>query len=109
MYQLASRDVPAHPELLIVSRRLPKAVVCLISALHFHQLTTQVPHYTYVALPLGSPQPKLDYPLLHVIRLSGQCMTSGIETHLISGEKVRIFSVAKTVADCFRFRNKNWH
>ena len=106
VYQLASRDVPSHPELVIVGHRLSKAVVCLISALYFHQLTTQVPHYTYVALPMGSPQPKLDFPPLHIIRLSGRRMTSGIETHNISGEVIHIYSVAKTVADCFRFRNK---
>ena len=106
VYQLSSRDVPSHPELVIVGRRLPKAVVCLISALHFHQLTTQVPHYTYVALPMGSPQPKIDYPPLDIVRLSGKCMTSGVEVYEINRTPIHIFGVAKTVADCFRFRNK---
>jgi len=80
--------------------------VCLISAHYFHHLTTKIPHYLYIALPKGSPQTKLDYPALQVIRLSGRAMTSGIETHTVDGEHIRVFSVAKTVANCFRFRNK---
>ena len=106
LYQLASAPVPAHPELVILARRVPRAVVCLISALHFHHLTTHVPHYLYVALPKGAPQPKLDFPTLDGIRLSGRAMTSGVDVHMVEGEQVRVFNVAKTVADCFRFRNK---
>ena len=106
VYQLASLALPSNPDLVILARRLPRAVICLISALYFHHLTTQIPHHVYVALPAGSPQPKLDYPRLYVVRLSGRCMTSGVETHVVDGYQIRVFSVAKTVADCFRFRNK---
>jgi predicted transcriptional regulator of viral defense system len=106
VYQLASMAMPAQPELVVIARRLQKAVICLVSALYFHGLTTQVPHYVYAALPVGSPQPKLDYPSLYIVRLSGECMTSGIESHRIDGESIRVFSVAKTIADCFKFRNK---
>jgi predicted transcriptional regulator of viral defense system len=106
VYQLSSRSMPSHPEYVVIARRLPRAVICLISALYFHKLTTQVPHDTYVAIPAGSPQPKLDFPTLSVVRLSGRCMTSGVETYQVDGETIRVYSVAKTVADCFRFRNK---
>lgn len=106
VYQLASAPMPAHPELVVLARRVTRAVVCLISALHFHHLTTQVPHYLYVALPKGAPQPKLDFPTLDVIRLSGRALTSGVDVHTVEGEQVRVFNVTKTVADCFRFRNK---
>jgi predicted transcriptional regulator of viral defense system len=106
VYQLASAPMPANPELVVLARRVPRAVVCLISALHFHHLTAEVPHYLYIALPKGSPQPKLNFPALDVIRLSGRAMTSGVDVHTVEGEQVRVFNAAKTVVDCFRFRNK---
>ena len=89
-----------------VATRIPRAVVCLLSALRFHELTTQVPHEVWIALSEKARRPRLDFPPLRVVRFSGRALTEGIETHRIEGTDVRITSVAKTVADCFKYRHK---
>ncbi len=86
--------------------RVPAGVVCLISALAFHNLTTQIPHKVYMALPTDVKKPRIDYPPIEVIWLSEKTYSSGMEEHTIEGVKVRIYNREKTVADCFRFRNK---
>jgi predicted transcriptional regulator of viral defense system len=101
-------DLPpfADPDLVTVALRIPKAVIALVSALHFHRLTTEIPHEVSIALPQGTSRPKLAWPPLHVYRFSGAMFTSGIETHERDGVRLRVYGVAKTVADCFRFRNR---
>jgi predicted transcriptional regulator of viral defense system len=89
-----------------VARRVPNAVICLLTALRFHQLTTQQPAEVWIALPEKARRPKLEYPRLRVARFSGPALTEGVETHTIEGVEVRIYSAAKTVADCFKYRNK---
>ncbi len=86
--------------------RVPAGVVCLISALAFHNLTTQIPHKVYMALPTDVKKPRIDYPPIEVIWLAEKTYFSGMEEHTIEGVKVRIYNREKTVADCFRFRNK---
>ena len=89
-----------------VAKRVPNAVVCLLTALQFHGLTTQLPHEVWIALPEKARRPYPDYPKLRVMRFTGRAFTEGVEEHTIEGVKVRIYSAAKTVADCFKFRNK---
>jgi len=89
-----------------VAKRVPSAVVCLLTALRFHGITTQPPAVVWIALPEKARRPRLDYPRLRVARFYGEALTEGIETHEIEGVPVRVYSAAKTVADCFKYRNK---
>ncbi len=105
VYRLADLPPLAEPDLVTVALRVPKAVIALVSALHFHGLTTEIPHEVSIALPKQTSRPKLDWPPLRVYWLSGAMFTSGIETHERDGVPLRVYSAAKTVADCFKFRN----
>ncbi len=105
-YRLPNAPVTEHHGLAIVAAAAPKSVICLLSALSFHQIGTQLPHEVWIALDRRSRRPSLRYPRLRVVRFGGDALTEGIETHRIEGETVRIFSVAKTVADTFKYRNK---
>src|ERR1017187_4265227 len=89
-----------------VARRVSQGVICLLSALAFHDVGTQNPFEVWIAIPRGMRHPKLDATLLRVTTLSGAAYAEGIEEHMIEGVTVRIYGVAKTVVDCFRFRNK---
>lgn len=106
LYRLTDAEPSANPDLLTVAGRVPAGVVCLISALAFHQITTQIPHEIDLAVPKGAWTPRLDHPPLRVYRFSGKAMTDGIETHDVGGVSVRVFSPEKTLADCFKFRHK---
>jgi predicted transcriptional regulator of viral defense system len=106
VYRLADLPEPALPDLLIVATRLPKAVVCLTSALALHELTDEIPHYVHIALPRKTEQPRLDHPPLRVVRLSPSCYEAGIERLRSDGVDLKVYSPAKTVADCFKFRNQ---
>jgi predicted transcriptional regulator of viral defense system len=88
------------------AKRVPIGVVCLLSALRFHGLTTQHPAEVWMALPEKARKPRLDYPRLRVTRFSGPALREGVEEHRIEGVPVRVYSAAKTVADCFKYRNK---
>lgn len=106
LYRLADLPPLSNADFVIVARRIPQSVICLISALAFHELTTQVPHAVHIALPRGPRAPVLDYPPLRVYRFSGPAWSEGLDTHLIDSVPVRIYSAAKSVADCFKYRNK---
>ena len=106
LYRLVDMPPLASPDLVIVARRIPQAVICLISALAYHDLTTQVPHVVDVALPSGSAQPGLDYPPLRLFRFSGPAWSEGLTVHLIDQTPVRIYEPAKSVTDCFKFRHR---
>ena len=106
VYRLADLPPFGEPDLVTVALRVPKAVIALVSALHFHGLTTEIPHEVSVALPKGTSRPRLDWPPLRVYWLSGAMFTSGIETHEHDGVRLRVYGAAKTVADCFKFRNR---
>ncbi len=106
VYRLANLAPLAEPDLVTVAMRVPKAVVALVSALHFHRLTTEIPHEVSIALPKGTARPRLDWPPLRVYWLSGAMFTSGIETHVRDGVRLRVYGPAKAVAVCFKFRNR---
>jgi len=106
LYRLADLPELSDPDLVSVATRIPQAVVCLISALAFHEITTEIPHEVSIALPRTVKRPRLDYPPLRVFWFSGEALTEGIEERKIDGVKVRIYGPEKTVADCFKFRNK---
>lgn len=106
LYRLADLPIAGEPDLMTIAQRLPKAVLCLLSALAFHQLTTQVPHRVQVALPRTARVPKLDYPPLEVFQFSGESFNAGIEVHLLDGVPVRVYGPEKTLADAFKYRNK---
>lgn len=89
-----------------VAKRVPAGVFCLLTALRFHGLTTQSPAEVWVALPEKARKPRLDHPRLRVARFSGAALTEGIETRRVEKVEVRVYSAAKTVADCFKYRNK---
>lgn len=96
----------SNPDLVTVALRIPKGVVCLISALAFHKLTTQIPHKVYLALPELTRSPKLEYPPVAVHRFRGKAYKEGIDEFNIDGVTVKIYNPEKTLADCFKFRNK---
>ncbi|MCB1930758.1 MAG: AbiEi antitoxin N-terminal domain-containing protein [Rhodocyclaceae bacterium] len=106
LYGLPDRPISAHGTLAEVARRVPKGVICLLSALRFHGLTTQAPFEIWLAIQNKALAPKLDYPPLRIVRFSGEAWTAGVETHVVDGVPVRVTGVAKTVADCFKYRNK---
>jgi predicted transcriptional regulator of viral defense system len=106
LYGLPGRDISAHATLTEVARRVPKGSFCLLTALRFHDLTTQAPFQVWLAIDNKAGAPKLDYPALRVVRFSGAALTEGVEEHIVDGVIVRVTSVAKTVADCFKYRNK---
>ena len=106
LYGLPGREVSAQGSLAEVALRVPKGIVCLLSALRFHGLTTQAPFEVWLAIENKATRPKLDYPPLRVVRFSGAAFTEGVEAHIVDGVTVRVTGVAKTVADCFKYRNK---
>src|SRR5262249_17926238 len=89
-----------------VSRLVPKGIMCLLTALRFHEITTQLPHEVWLALPNKAWAPKVKSPRLHIVRYSGPSLTELVEEHAVEGTTVRVYSAAKTVADCFKFRSK---
>jgi len=106
LYRLAETTLSENESLAIVAARVPQAVFCLLTALQFHGLTTQLPRQVWIALPQGSHAPRIDYPPIKLIQYTGDAYTQGIETHRIDQVDLRMYSVAKTVADCFKHRNK---
>ncbi len=106
VYRLAGISPLANPDLVIVATRVPGGVICLISALAFHELTTQIPHEVHVALARGAEEPRLDYPPIKTYHFTGKAFTQGVETHALDGVDVPVYSPEKTLADCFKFRSK---
>lgn len=106
LYRLADLPPLGNPDLVSVALKVPSGVVCLISALAYHELTTQIPHEVHVALPRGAEPPRLGHPPLRVFWFTGKAFAEGIETHEVDGVRARIYSPEKTLADCFKYRNK---
>lgn len=106
IYRLVELAPLSNPDLVTVSLRFPNAVICLISALSYHNITTQIPHAVSVAVSRDSRMPSLDYPPIQAHRFSDEAYNSGIEDHMIDGVSVKIYNPEKTLADCFKFRNK---
>lgn len=106
VYRLAELPGPSKHDVVVVASRIPSAVLCLVSALDFHEIGTQIPSAVDVAVGPKAWEPQIDYPRVRVYRMSGAALTEGIETHEVDGVDVHVFNPAKTVADCFKFRNK---
>ena len=106
LYSLPDSPLTEHKSLIEVCRRVPKAVVCLLSALQFHGIGTQAPFEVWIALPEGTQSPALTYPPLRIARLRGEAYSEGMETVVEQGFTIRVYSVAKTITDCFKFRHK---
>jgi predicted transcriptional regulator of viral defense system len=106
IYRLVELPPISNPDLVTVSLRFPNAVICLVSSLAYYDITTQIPHNVSVAVPRDSRIPSLDYPPIRVHRFSSEAYKSGIVEHLIDGVPVKVYSPEKTLADCFKFRNK---
>ena len=104
LYQLVDAEVTAQYELAEVTKLVPKGVVCLVSALQFHDLTLQVPGRIWLAIGHKARKPRIDYPPIRIVRFGPQAISLGVQTHKIDGVSVPIFDPAKTVVDCFRFR-----
>ncbi|MCK5850989.1 MAG: type IV toxin-antitoxin system AbiEi family antitoxin domain-containing protein [Kiritimatiellae bacterium] len=106
IYQLATQVPPTNPDFVSVALRIPNAVICLISALSFYNLTTQIPHKVYIAVPQSAEKPRFDYPPLDIVWLSEKVYLAGITQQQVDGIPIKIYSREKTIADCFKFRNK---
>ena len=106
VYSLPGRRLSEHRSLAEVALRVPRGVICLLSALRVHGIGTQAPFEVWLAIPHRSQPPRLDQPSIHAVRMSGIALTEGIEQVEVDGVKVPIFNADKTVADCFKYRNK---
>ena len=106
LYALPTYQGGEHSELVAVAKRVPAAVFCLLTALRLHGLTTQAPFEVWIAIGNSDHAPRMDYPPLRIVRFSAASLAEGVETKRVDGVHVRLTSVAKTVADCFKFRNK---
>jgi predicted transcriptional regulator of viral defense system len=106
VYRLADSPPLGSPDLVTVATRVPAGVICLISALAFHEITTQIPHEVHVALARGAEQPRLRFPPIKTYRFSESAFTNGMEIYRLDGVDVRIYTAEKTLADCFKFRAK---
>lgn len=105
-YRLAEQGITEHHGLVMAARAVPQGVICLLSALGFHGIGTQLPPEVWVAIPRGTRTPAAIQPLLRVVRMSGSVLREGVERHRIEGVPVRVYSVAKTLADLFKHRSK---
>ncbi len=106
LYRLADLPPLGNPDLVSVAMKVPTGVICLISSLSFHEITTQVPHEVYIALRRGTEPPRLKHPPVRIFWFTGEAFTEGIETPKVDGVQLRIYSPEKTVVDCFKYRNK---
>ena len=106
LYGLPGATISEHRSLAEVSARVPKGVVCLLSALRVHEIGTQAPYEVWIAIPQHMVTPRLDQPAIRVVRMSDEALADGVERMNIDGVVVPVFSAARTVVDCFRFRNK---
>ena len=106
VYRLPGQAITESHGLVVVNTVVPHAVVCLLSALQFHGIGTQLPSAVWIAIDRRARRPALQYPPLRIVRSSGAALTEGVESHRLEGRAVRIYGVAKTLADCFKYRNK---
>jgi predicted transcriptional regulator of viral defense system len=106
LYKLPAQPITEHHGLTMAASSVPQGVVCLLSALQFHGIGTQLPSEIWIAVDRRSRRPTLKYPPLRIFRFSGDALTEGVDLHRIEGQSVRVYGVAKTLADCFKYRNK---
>jgi predicted transcriptional regulator of viral defense system len=106
LYILPDADITVHHGLAQASKAIPKGVICLLSALRLHEIGTQAPHEVWMAIDRRAAHPRVKHPKMRIVRFSGEALTEGIEERRVEGVAVRIYNPAKTVADCFKYRNK---
>lgn len=106
VYSLPGRSLSEHRSLAEVALRVPRGVVCLLSALRMHGIGTQAPFEVWLALPSNAPVPRIAHPALRVVRMSGAALAEGVEPEEVDGVQIPVFNASKTVADCFKYRNK---
>jgi len=106
LYQLSDDPPLSNPDFSIVAARVPNAKICLLSALDFHEMTKEIPHKVHIAIARTQRDPKIDYPPIEVYRFTDESFTEGVEKHEIDGQTIQVYNPAKTIADCFKFRNK---
>lgn len=106
LYALPDAEPSENRSLAEAAKRVPTGVICLLSALRFHELTTQAPFEVWMAIPRKAWRPRVQYPPLRVVRFSGAALHEGIEEYVVEGVRLPVYSPAKTVADCFKYRNK---
>lgn len=106
LYRLTDMPPLSNPDFVSVALKVPNGVICLISALAYHEITTQIPHEVYLALNRGAEPPKLEHPPIRIFWFTGEAFTHGIENYKLDDVQARIYSPEKTIADCFKYRNK---
>ncbi|MES2296684.1 MAG: type IV toxin-antitoxin system AbiEi family antitoxin domain-containing protein [Pseudomonadota bacterium] len=106
LYRAADSALSEHEGLVAIAAKVPQAVFCLLSALQFHELTTQLPREIWIAMPRGSHKPRIGYPPIKMVQFAGDAYARGIELHERDSVELRVYSIAKTIADCFKYRNK---
>ncbi len=106
LYTLKNADFDQNKTLVEACKKIPNGVVCLLSALQFHELTTELPFEIWIAIDRNAHKPKYDYPPVRIFRFSELALTFGVKEYQINNSKVKVFTPAKTVADCFKYRNK---
>jgi predicted transcriptional regulator of viral defense system len=106
VYRLPNAQNSANEGMAATAIKVPQAVFCLLSALQFHELTTQLPRQQWIAMPRGSHTPKIKYPPITMVQFTGVAYDEGIETHLCDQVPIKVYGVAKTIADCFKHRNR---
>ncbi len=106
LYRLTGDTLGSHPDYVIASLQSSKGVICLLSALYFYKATSEIPRFVDIAIPSGSRANKIKYPPVKFYRFSPGTWEAGIEEHETAEHRIKIYSLAKTVADCFKFRNK---
>lgn len=106
LYELSEGIPLSNPDLVAISIKAPKGVVCLLSALSFYRATTEIPQFVSIAIPRGAHANKIKYPPVKFYRFASKAWNAGIEEHKVEGHKIKVYNLAKTIADCFKFRNK---
>jgi len=106
LYRLVGMPDPSLPDFVTIAKKIPDGVICLVSALAFHEMTTQIPHFIYLAVPQKSRKPSIEYPPLRFFWYGEETLKTGVEEHLIDGCKVKVFDREKTLADVVKYRNK---
>jgi len=106
LYMLPDAEVTAHYGLAQASKAVPKGVICLLSALRFHEIGTEAPREVWIAIDRRAARPRVKHPKMRIVRYSGKALSEGIGEYIIEGVSVKIYNPAKTVADCFKYRNK---
>ncbi len=106
LYRLPDAPVLEQESLATIAVKVPQAVFCLLTALQIHELTTELPRQIWIAMPQGSHTPKIDYPPVKMVQFTGEAFSQGVEVIQADRVALRVYGVAKTVADCFKHRNK---